>query len=88
MSYRSQEIDRLTVRELVIIQVLVENAATSKEVAVVLGIAQSTVTKHISSIYEKLNIHNQMELVLYALANDIVDVNKILAKYRKTPETP
>ena len=60
-----KKIDSLTAREREII-ILLANEATSVRIAQLLGIAEITVRNHLSSIFSKLDISNQIELVLYA----------------------
>jgi len=64
---------RLSFREREVVQ-LVGEGRTSKEVAARLGISLKTAETHRSNILIKLNLHSTVELVLYAVRNDIVDV--------------
>jgi two-component system response regulator NreC len=63
--------DLLTGREREILQLLVEGKA-NKEVATALNISPYTVETHRSHILQKLNLHNSMELVLYAVRKGII----------------
>jgi hypothetical protein len=47
---------------------------TSREVAVTLGVTLKTAETHRSNIMIKLNLHSTVELVLYAVRNEIVHV--------------
>ena len=63
----------LTVREREITQLLAEGK-TSKEVASILECAVKTAETHRSNLMRKLNLHSIAELVLYAVRNEIVNV--------------
>jgi len=62
---------RLSLREREVVQ-LVGEGKTSKEVAATLGMSLKTAETHRSNILMKLNLHSTVELVLYAIQNDIV----------------
>ena len=64
---------RLSLREREVVQ-LVGEGKTSKEVATTLGMSLKTAETHRSNILMKLNLHSTVELVLYAIQNDIVSV--------------
>ena len=64
---------RLSLREREVVQ-LVGEGKTSKEVATALGMSLKTAETHRSNILMKLNLHSTVELVLYAVQNDIVSV--------------
>jgi DNA-binding NarL/FixJ family response regulator len=64
---------RLSFREREVVQ-LVGEGRTSKEVAARLGISLKTAETHRSNILMKLNLHSTVELVLYAVQNDIVNL--------------
>ena len=64
--------NRLTVRELEILQLLAEGK-TAKEVATSLGIATKTSDTHRTNIMRKLDLHSIAELVRYAIRNKIVE---------------
>lgn len=61
----------LTTREREILQLLAEGK-TNKEVASELNISPYTVETHRSHILEKLNLHNPVELILYAVRKGII----------------
>ena len=61
----------LSLREREVVQ-LVGEGKTSKEVASILGMSRKTAETHRSNILMKLNLHSTVELVLYAIQNDIV----------------
>jgi DNA-binding CsgD family transcriptional regulator len=64
---------RLSLREREVVQ-LVGEGKTSKEVAATLGMSLKTAETHRSNILMKLNLHSTVELVLYAVQNDIVNL--------------
>src|SRR5256885_11131121 len=64
---------RLTLREREVVQ-LVGEGKTSKEVATMLGMTLKTAETHRSNIMLKLNLHSTVELVLYAVRNEIIHV--------------
>lgn len=66
--------DSLTVREQEIMALLAEGHSV-REIADRLHISQKTVENHRSNIYSKLEIHNSIELVRYAVRLGIVDVD-------------
>ena len=76
---------RLTLREREIVQ-LVGEGKTSKEVAMRLGISLKTAETHRSNILIKLNLHSTVELVLYAVQNDIVNVVRFPAIVPRSPQ--
>jgi two-component system response regulator NreC len=63
--------DLLTSREREILQLLAEGK-TNKEVAADLNISLYTVEAHRSHIFQKLDLHNSAELVLYAVRKGII----------------
>jgi DNA-binding NarL/FixJ family response regulator len=76
---------RLSLREREVVQ-LVGEGKTSKEVAGTLGISLKTAETHRSNILVKLNLHSTVELVLYAVQNDIVDVVHFPAVLPRAPQ--
>jgi DNA-binding NarL/FixJ family response regulator len=66
------KIKTLTPREREVIA-LVAKGLKNKEIAERLFISETTVTHHLSSIYSKLGVSHRLELVVYALANKLVD---------------
>ncbi|HHP7236253.1 MAG TPA: response regulator [Desulfobacterales bacterium] len=65
--------DSLTAREQEIMALLAEGHSV-REIAERLHISQKTVENHRSNIYSKLEIHNSIELMRYAVRLGIVDV--------------
>jgi DNA-binding NarL/FixJ family response regulator len=64
---------RLTLREREVVQ-LVGEGKTSKEIATMLCMTLKTAETHRSNIMIKLNLHSTVELVLYAVRNEIIHV--------------
>jgi DNA-binding NarL/FixJ family response regulator len=64
---------KLTPREREVIQLLAEGKS-SKEVASVLNLSTKTAETHRSNIMRKLDIHSIRDLVVYAVKNDIIQV--------------
>jgi DNA-binding NarL/FixJ family response regulator len=74
----------LSPREREIVQ-LVGEGKTSKEIAMLLGVTLKTVETHRSNIMLKLQLHSTVELVLYAVRNEIVHV-QLPAKVPRVPQ--
>jgi len=66
---------KLSPREREVVQLVSEGKA-SKEVAAILNVTLATAETHRSNIMQKLKIHSIAELVLYAVRNDIVQVQR------------
>jgi DNA-binding NarL/FixJ family response regulator len=64
LSRREQEIMRLVVE-----------GVTSREIADQLGLKQKTVENHRGNLMKKLDVHNKMELVRYAVRLGLIDVD-------------
>lgn len=73
---RSQDAATLTSREREIVQLLAEGKS-SKEVASILSVSVKTAETHRSNLMRKLGIHCLSELVLYAVRNNIVQVERL-----------
>jgi DNA-binding NarL/FixJ family response regulator len=67
------QLPKLTPREFEVIQLLAEGKS-SKEVACLLTLSTKTVETHRSNIMRKLDIHSIRDLVVYAVKNDIIQV--------------
>jgi len=61
----------LTTREREVLQLLAEGR-NNKEVAGVLNLSLYTVETHRGNILQKLNLHNQAELILYAMRKGVI----------------
>jgi DNA-binding NarL/FixJ family response regulator len=64
---------RLSPREREVVQ-LVSEGKTCKEIATVLGVSLKTAETHRSNVMIKLKLHSTVELVMYAIRNEIVHV--------------
>jgi DNA-binding NarL/FixJ family response regulator len=64
---------RLSIREREVVQ-LVSEGRTSREMAQLLGVTVKTAESHRSNIMLKLGLHSTVELVMYAIRNQIVHV--------------
>jgi DNA-binding NarL/FixJ family response regulator len=64
---------RLSAREREVVQ-LVSEGKTSKEIASLLGVTVKTAESHRSNVMLKLRVHSTVELVMYAIRNEIVQV--------------
>jgi DNA-binding NarL/FixJ family response regulator len=69
----SEEKKALTGREREILQLLAEGAST-KDVAVRMGLSVKTIETHRANIMRKLKIHSISELVLYAVRNGVIHI--------------
>lgn len=64
--------DRLTSRERHIIQMIVDGqGASNKELAQRLFISEHTLRNHLTSIYQKLDVGNRLELYVYAVKHQL-----------------
>jgi two-component system, NarL family, response regulator NreC len=61
----------LTTREREVLQLLAEGRS-NKDVAGVLNLSLYTVETHRSNILQKLHLHNQAELILYAIRKGVI----------------
>jgi DNA-binding NarL/FixJ family response regulator len=77
---------RLTTREREVIQLLAEGKS-SKEVACVLNLSTKTVETHRTNIMRKLGFHSIRDLVVYAMKNNIIQV-QIPSHFSSTGEGP
>ncbi len=66
--------DQLTAREREILK-LIAKGHTSREIADMLFVSLKTVIGHRSKIMEKLNLHNQSELIKYAMRKGLVSLD-------------
>jgi DNA-binding NarL/FixJ family response regulator len=65
--------DGLTAREMEILR-LIATGAPNKQIAFRLTISEKTVRNHVSNMYEKLNIYDRSQAVLYAVRKGLVDL--------------
>jgi DNA-binding NarL/FixJ family response regulator len=66
--------NRLTPRELQVVELLAEGK-TTKDVAAILSMSVKTAETHRSNIMHKLSLHSATQLVLYAVRNNIVQIS-------------
>ncbi len=72
-STRNEFYDGLTPREIEILKLLATGMA-NKQIAYKLGISEKTVRNHVSNMYEKLQIFDRAQAVLYAVRKGLVEV--------------
>jgi DNA-binding NarL/FixJ family response regulator len=72
--------DLLSTREKEILQLLA-SGKTNREIADLLYISVSTVETHRNNIFQKLNLHNLAELILYALRKNLISGNTLPALF-------
>ena len=65
--------DGLTAREVEILKLLAAGMA-NKQIAYRLKISEKTVRNHVSNMYQKLNIYDRSQAVLYAVRKGLVEV--------------
>jgi DNA-binding NarL/FixJ family response regulator len=65
--------DGLTVREVEILKMLATGMA-NKQIAYKLKISEKTVRNHVSNMYEKLDIYDRAQAVLYAVRKGLVEI--------------
>ncbi len=65
--------DGLTAREVEILKMLATGMA-NKQIAYKLGISEKTVRNHVSNMYEKLDIYDRAQAVLYAVRKGLVEI--------------
>jgi DNA-binding NarL/FixJ family response regulator len=65
--------DGLTTREVEILKLLATGMA-NKQIAFRLKISEKTVRNHVSNMYQKLNIYDRSQAVLYAVRKGLVEV--------------
>ena len=65
--------DGLTARELQVLHLIAAGSA-NKQIAFQLRISEKTVRNHVSNMYEKLNIYDRAQAVLYAVRKGLVEL--------------
>lgn len=78
------DLPTLTAREREVTQLLAEGKS-SKEVAVLLNLSTKTVETHRSNIMRKLSLHSIRDLVVYAIKNNIIQIQ--MPQLGGSPET-
>jgi DNA-binding NarL/FixJ family response regulator len=81
---QAPQLPKLTPREFEVIQLLAEGKS-SKEVACLLNLSTKTAETHRSNIMRKLDIHSIRDLVVYAVKNDIIQV-QMPSSHANSPE--
>ena len=76
----------LTAREREVTQLLAEGKS-SKEVATMLNLSTKTVETHRSNIMRKLNLHSIRDLVVYAIKNNIIQI-QMPSQIQRATESP
>ena len=66
--------DKLSTRERQVLQMISESK-TNRQIAEILGLAVKTVDTHRTRLMRKLNIHDQISLVKYAIRRGIISVH-------------
>jgi len=79
------KVPKLSPREREVVQLVSEGKA-SKEVAAILNVTLATAETHRSNILRKLKLHSIAELVLYAVRNEIVHVQRASVLRSPGPE--
>jgi DNA-binding NarL/FixJ family response regulator len=64
---------KLTDRELEVLQ-LAADGLTNRQIGRKLHISENTVKNHMRNILEKLHLHSRMEAVLYAVKEELIDL--------------
>src|SRR5580700_91423 len=80
------DLPTLTAREREVRQLLAEGKS-SKEVAVLLNLSTKTVETHRSNIMRKLSLHSIRDLVVYAIKNNIIQIQMPPQMQRPTETT-
>jgi DNA-binding NarL/FixJ family response regulator len=75
----------LTVREREVTQLLAEGKS-SKEVASLLNLSTKTVETHRTNIMRKLGLHSICDLVVYAIKNNLIQVQMPAQVQRMYPQ--
>jgi DNA-binding NarL/FixJ family response regulator len=78
------DLPTLTAREREVTQLLAEGKS-SKEAAVLLNLSTKTVETHRSNIMRKLNLHSIRDLIVYAIKNNLIQIQ--VPQLRATPRT-
>ena len=65
--------DGLTSREMEVLR-MIATGAPNKQIAYRLRISEKTVRNHVSNMYEKLNIFDRSQAVLYAVRRGLIDL--------------
>src|SRR5271169_4512985 len=80
------DLPTLTAREREVTQLLAEGKS-SKEVASLLNLSTKTVETHRSNIMRKLGLHSIRDLVVYAIKNNIIQIQMPLQSHSAVPSS-
>jgi DNA-binding NarL/FixJ family response regulator len=72
---KAAKLPKLSDREIEIIH-LICKGKTNKEIASELYLSRRTIESHRENIYEKTETHSSAQVAIYAIRNNIIDVNK------------
>ena len=64
----------LTKREKEIVM-LILSGKNKRNIAVMLSLSLSTIKKNVENIYRKFDVHNKVELIVYVIKNNIIDLD-------------
>lgn len=67
-----ERIKSLTDRERAVVGLIAEGL-TNKEIGIRLSIAVTTVTHHLSAIFQKLEVEGRLKLVIFAFTHSLVE---------------
>jgi DNA-binding NarL/FixJ family response regulator len=70
-----QLVDRLTAREVEILQAIADGSSTD-QIAVSLFVSPHTVNSHVRSILTKLRVHSKLDAVLFGLRQGLIEVHR------------
>jgi two-component system, NarL family, nitrate/nitrite response regulator NarL len=76
----------LTKRELQVISALVEGQS-NKDIAATFGVSEYTVKHHLTNVFDKLGVYNRLELVLFAIRNQLCSALDDAEPVMTTPST-
>ena len=66
--------DALTVREMEVLEWMVQGVTSNRALARQLGVSENTVKFHVRNILDKFHLHNRAQVVSHALRHGIVEV--------------
>ena len=55
---------------------LLINGKNKVEIAKILKLSISTIKTHVEHIYNKFGVHNKVELAVYVIKNNLIEINK------------
>ena len=81
----AQRFDRLTTRELQILQLLADGTSTD-DIAAQLDVSRNTLRTHIQNILMKLGVHSKLDAIVAAIRHGRVTTLNISSPVVMTPE--